>query len=75
MKINSDQPAFPTDCSTDTSYTEIRGGLTKREWFAGLALQAIIASPDYQSDEKSLCKMACTYADALLAELAKEIPK
>lgn len=56
-------------------------GLTKREWFAGLAMQGLLAIPlegGGDCDERLMdspvkaaaCAVAC--ADALLAELAKE---
>ena len=52
-------------------------GLTKREHFAGLAIQGLIANSygDSWSDEqrvKQYSKQAVDYADALLAELDKQ---
>lgn len=46
-------------------------GLTKREYFAGLALQAIISSNRYLEYEKACWTVnsAVKYADALLLEL------
>ena len=47
-------------------------GLTKREWFAGKALQGILASPLCDSsDVSALAVGACQMADRLIAELAK----
>jgi hypothetical protein len=43
-------------------------GLTKREYFAGLAMQGMLAS-DYRGD---IDIMAVKFADALLAELRKQ---
>jgi hypothetical protein len=43
-------------------------GLTKREYFAGLAMQGMLAS-DYRGD---INIMAVKFADALLAELRKQ---
>jgi hypothetical protein len=46
-------------------------GLTKREWFAGLALQGICASgPTYP--DALLARDAVRLADALLAELERK---
>lgn len=54
--------AFP--CSMETY-----GGLTKREWFAGLAMQGLLASGEI--DVGTVTSWAVGYADALIAELAK----
>lgn len=60
------------------------GGLTKRELFAGLAMQSLLESDAFfniisqESQDAGLtasegfAKSACLYADALIAELAKE---
>ncbi len=61
------------------------GGLTKREYFAGLAMQGILSNQtaisaltDITSDTsredsgKKLSKVALLFADALLLELSKE---
>jgi len=88
MKIKSDDPAFlpvqqPT-CKEDT----FKSGLSKREYFAALAFQAIIAKLPLLDSEGKLGKStskeenwnlyldvsysACRYADALIEELNKE---
>lgn len=67
----ANEPAFPVfvDQSPNT-------GLTKREYFAGLILQGIMASGPTEYAMKILfqrvppIKVAILYADALLAELA-----
>jgi len=46
-------------------------GLTKREYFAGLAMQGMIANPTY-FNPATLAFRSVEYADALLEELAKE---
>ncbi len=47
-------------------------GLTKREWFAGMAMQGLLA---YPAPDKYgpivFAETALSYADAILAELAK----
>lgn len=45
--------------------------LSRRDWFAGMALAAIIANPDGNSLSK-LTGWAVEYADALIAALDKE---
>lgn len=47
-------------------------GLTKREYFAGLAMQGLLAkSNTFTPDSERLAKGAVGYADALLSELSK----
>ncbi len=47
---NSEQPAFPFEYITDVEdgTKGIMPGLTKREYFAGLAMQAILSNRDLQ---------------------------
>jgi hypothetical protein len=76
---NSDMPAMPQpiagneDGVIDTSeYDPSNAGLTKREHFAGLAMQGFIASGYYNSNAPVFtADSAVRAADALLAELNK----
>ena len=55
----------------ECSRAPLFGGLTKREYFAGLAMQGLCAhSGDYHRDT-DLAQDAVMYADALLAELER----
>jgi hypothetical protein len=76
---NGKQPAFAM-LDPNGSYTQY--GLTKREYFAGLAMQGIMASlTEMQSNggsilhhvglDQTLAKEAVCIADALLLELDK----
>jgi hypothetical protein len=83
---NGDSPAYPT-AKTTIVQTEAGNavqnaskvaGLTKREWFAGMALQGIMAHPDtkYSINDKSAdmylreaVYQALFTADILLNEL------
>lgn len=47
-------------------------GLTKREYFAGLAMQGILAGAFGQGTTGQCVELSVEYADALLEELAKE---
>lgn len=47
-------------------------GLTIREHFAAQFLAAMLAHPTRSTDGIHECEIACQYADALIAELAKE---
>ncbi len=62
--MNGQSTAFPTD---------IDDGLTKREWFAGMALQGLIACETVMvsGDATELAKFAVEHADALLKQLAE----
>ena len=68
---NADMPASPISvsstggnlCSSDFEYGE---GLTKREHFAGLAMQGLLA---HYGDSDTYCSTAIEYADALLKAL------
>jgi hypothetical protein len=49
-------------------------GLTKREHFAAIALQGVIASPDLTSDPFVCAELAVKMADALISALnSKEV--
>lgn len=78
---NPNDPAFLDKPSTfyvrpdiDTSY-----GLTKREYFAALAMQSVLTSLSQYNNEKDdkiinrnlVAELSCIYADALIAELNK----
>lgn len=80
---NVDEPAFPSlqtferfndDLGKYEDYTLPAGGVTKREYFAGLAMQALVSTYTISRDEVTIgtAETAVRYADALLAELEKE---
>ena len=68
--MNGENFAFPgSDCS---------GSLTKREMFAAMAMQGMLAQVDdnsnpttWEGNPSNMARIAVTCADALLAELAK----
>lgn len=86
---NSDMPAMPLsgdayqdfagyDETRNTSYNPECQGLTKREHFAGLAMQGLIASlalfttaSTTEYWKKNTIEAAVEFADALLKELDK----
>lgn len=62
---NADAPAFPDNW--DAKY----GGLTKREYFAAMAMQGIaVQNADFGTSQ--VVKWAVDMADALLKELENE---
>jgi hypothetical protein len=46
-------------------------GLTKREWFAGMALQGLLGNADLYVDIESKVPEAIDFADAILKQLAE----
>ena len=71
---NDNDPAFPIphfarpDGHVDYGFS----GLTKRELFAAIAMQGILANPDCNAKTyEAYAVDGVRYADALLAELAK----
>jgi hypothetical protein len=83
--MNADQPAYPFTCQGPTTAPETYYGLTKREYFSSMAMQGLLANPNFctlttewvcesaaQHATKWVCESAAQHADALLAELEKE---
>jgi hypothetical protein len=80
---NAHEPAFPTQMwdIEDKEATWLDGGLSKREYFAGLAMQGLasnswlmqtnIAAKEAGLKPPALSELACGMADVLLAELEK----
>ncbi|MFA5704647.1 MAG: hypothetical protein WC982_14170 [Advenella sp.] len=65
------KPAFPVPYTVQNMYgdqvTEHTDGMTLREYYAGLAMQVMVASHnDYEP------RWAVAFADALIAELQRE---
>lgn len=64
MRTNSNDQAFPTEDGA--------GGLTKREYFAGLALQGLVANSKLTMGETTTVKTAIKLADDLINKLNRE---
>lgn len=65
------QPVAPiTTMVEHVAIPSTAGGLTKREWFAGMAMMGLL-SCDAQLGYEEAANHAVRHADALLAELAK----
>lgn len=71
---NADTPAFPFIGTDSSGYTTaLATGLSKREHFAGLAMQGLLAnkrSMDITDD--ALTEVAIAFADRLITALNKE---
>ena len=76
---NADRPV--TGCGnfflSELNETQTNNGLTKREHFAGLAMQGLLTNPNIvnrggtMKDSELVQRMAVSYADNLLKELDK----
>jgi len=63
----------PDDAMNPVSKSDLQVGLTKREYFASLLLQGMIAANIYAQHKKvEVAELAVTYADALIEALNKE---
>lgn len=81
------EPAYPwMKINITTREINSGGGMTLRQWYAGMALQGWIASmcngetDDYDKDgmeiafaqhQAAVAKTCCGYADAMIAELER----
>ena len=71
---NDGGPAFPTKhpaldpraCGVTTE-----PGMTLRDWFAGKALQGMLADPERRGSYGEFAKHAYAFADAMLAERSR----
>lgn len=73
---NADLPAMPqnnseTLCQQTGTPHYMHSGLTKREYFAGLAMQGIVMHTTMSPDLKHAAERSVFMADALLAELER----
>ena len=69
---NSEKSIFPVadTIANGERYKPLTLGLTKREYFAGLALQGILSSNEF-AHIPSACSRAITLADELLKQLSE----
>lgn len=70
----NNSPAFPCEQGTDPNGNwnqTFEPGLTKREYFAALAMQGLLANPglDVAHDVDDAAEVAVLFADKLLARL------
>jgi hypothetical protein len=68
---NAMEPAFP---HFDTGETGTRTGLTKLEYFAGLAMQGLLANPSASYSFHGAATDAALFAQALITELERTTP-
>jgi len=70
--MNPSDPAFPVTYE-DGMAEKFTVGLTKREYFAAIAMKGILSSHAMILPENrdKLAETACLYADAMIIELSK----
>jgi len=74
MKTNGNDPANPTIGWELTAHGDLvvitdQYGLTKREYFAAMAMQGMLSDPERYG---AIAKWAVKFADALIEELNKD---
>ncbi len=73
--MKNNEPAFPEiyiQSICGVPITDYKPGMTLRDWFAGQALAGMTADPGIVGQPNEIVKTAYEYADAMLAERAKE---
>lgn len=66
MSKNSEQPAYPIFNEWGHATKE---GLTKREYYAGITLQGILANSRIVASDSDIVKASISLADELLKQL------
>ncbi len=65
-------PAYIVSYRGEDKVTEYHTGMSKREWFAGMAMQGLLAHGG-MNDVGKIAHMSLRYADAMLARQEKEV--
>lgn len=68
----ANKPAFPVSELPKQYQPKLEWGLTKREYFAAMALQGLLADPEYRGDA---APEAVLFADDLIKALGAERAK
>ena len=79
-KINDGGPAFPDPWGANELSRDASTGMTLRDWFAGMALQGLLAgrktvATDYANNyAKAILEDSYKYADAMLKAREASMP-
>lgn len=72
-EIKDGGPAFPESyIGDDIPNIGIGGGMSLRDWFAGMALQGLLACEESGVGIERFAEASYKFADAMLAEREKE---
>jgi len=63
--------AFPLVCNDLSANKIVEGGLTKFEWFAGMALNGLLADGGRLDSFENVAKSAFTLAETMIKESEK----
>jgi hypothetical protein len=69
--MNFYDSAYPSNFFPERFNPEF--GLTKREKIAAMAMQGLLANPNLHTGQETIEGYAARHADALIAELSKEV--
>jgi len=72
MKTTSNDPISPCKGYDKDHNDKVYNGLTKLEYFSGIALQGILANPNYNHSVQDAQKDAIGWAYSLIGELNKQ---
>lgn len=65
-EIESGGPAFPGSYTGQHGEIRWSEGMAKREWFAGMALQGMLANQSINIEKSDLCGAAFDIADRMI---------
>lgn len=68
---NDGGPAFPFKCQGPTTAPEIYYGMSLRDWFAGMALQGLVACQNTAGPHIAFAQAAYAFADAMILARSK----
>jgi hypothetical protein len=71
MKTNPNDPAYPVTYGNGMA-EKFTIGLTKREYFAAMAMQGLLHKCEHNKPMELHAIQACKFSDSLIAELNKE---
>jgi hypothetical protein len=69
---NGNEPAFGHGFSNEYGDHEVPG-LTKREYFAAMAMQGMLANPEIEDSFKTISSSAVDVADYIIEALNKQL--
>lgn len=65
-EIKDGGPAFPGSYKGQHGYHVWSDGMSKREWFAGMALQGLLANPSTILKQADIPELSFEYADSMI---------
>lgn len=72
MTLVTPNPSNPYQAAFPIQKDAVWGGMSLRHWYAGLAMQGLLMKHNNFMSQNEIIINSVKYADALIAELAKE---